>query len=99
MLARARRRALDFARRAAEARRRRRLHHTVDLDEGSAMEVVRMLWCLDQAEHRRKAHLAAFHDRAPLVAGLGLEHRLEPLLEGGPLRTIVLARQLFAFQS
>src|SRR6202051_4809565 len=92
------RRALDFARRAAEARRRRRLHHAVDLDEGPAMAVVRMLRRLNHIQHRREADLAAFHDRAPLIAGLGLEYRLQPLLQRGPLRAIVLARKLLALQ-
>src|ERR1700685_2102690 len=98
MLSGTRCRTLDLARRAAETRRRRRLHHAVDLDEGSSMAVMRMLRRFEHVKHGREADLAAFHDRAPFVAGLGLEQRLEPLLERRPLRAIVLTRQLLAFQ-
>ena len=99
MLARLGRRALNLARRARESRRRPRLCHAALLDESSAMLVVRMLRRFIHVEHRREANVAALHDLAPLVASLGAENRLQPLLHRGPRLAILLMRQFLALQS
>src|SRR5258708_6201172 len=99
MLARLGRRALNLARRARESRRRPRLRHAALFDKSSAMLVVRMLRRFIHVEYRREANIAALHDLAPLVASLGAEQRLQPLLHLGPRFAILLMRQFLALQS
>src|SRR5260370_14686809 len=99
MLAGLGRRALNLARRSRESRRRSWLRHAAILDESSAMLHVRMLGRFCHAEYGREANVAAFHYCAPLVAGLGAEQRLQPLLHLRPRFAILLMRQLFALQT
>src|SRR5260370_25485412 len=58
---------------AREARRGGRLRETRDIDIGLARLGVRTLRGLRPGEHRRKADVGPFHDRAPFVARLGAE--------------------------
>ena len=67
------RRCRPIERRATEARRRRRLPYTVDLDECLAHAVVRMVGRLLHRQHRREARIAAFQQRAPFIARAGAE--------------------------
>src|SRR3712207_8430 len=66
-------RTLDRARRAAGARRGRRLHHVFDLDEGTARAVVRMARRLRRREHGGETSVGALQQGAPLVARARLE--------------------------
>ena len=54
--------------RAAEAGRRRGLRGAVDLDEGVALDVVRMGARLRHRQHRREAHLVTGEERRPTRA-------------------------------
>src|SRR5579871_4480815 len=78
--ARYRGRTLDGARGTREARRRRRLHDAVVLDESSAMAVVRMGRRFGHRQDGGEAYLAALHDPAPLFARFGAENRREPIM-------------------
>ena len=53
-----------------------------------------MLWRFQHRQHRREADVAAFHDVAPVVAGLGFEHRGQFLLEARPLGGVHLRAEL-----
>src|SRR5205814_7672832 len=66
--------ALDARRRAAEARRRRRLHDAVDLDETAARLVVGVLRRLAEAQHRREADVRPLHDRDRKSTRLNSSH-------------------------
>ena len=80
-----RRRALDRAGGGREARRRGRLRHAVHLDEGLARGVVRMAGASSMLEHGGETDVGGVHDRAPLVAGLGLNDRRQLGLQRRPL--------------
>src|SRR5262245_35067 len=64
----------DLAGGAAEAGRRARLGDARHLDERAPGHVVGVGDGLGDRQHRREAHVAALHDLAPLVPGLGPEH-------------------------
>ena len=59
------------------AMKAKEFRYAVDLDEAAACDVVRMLRRLGQVEDRREADIAAFHQRAPFIAGLAAEYRSE----------------------
>src|SRR5580700_2515694 len=99
MLARLGRWPLNLAGGAAEARGRSRLHHAFDLDKRTALNVMRMARRLRHAQHGRETNVAALHDLAPFVAGLGLEQRRKFLLQVGPRLAIHLARHLLSLES
>src|SRR5437667_7223029 len=99
MLAAPRRRALDALLGAREARRGGGLRKARDVDIGVARLGVWMLRGLGHGEHRREADVGAFHDRAPFIARLGAEDRLEPALELRPGVAVALRRQALARQS
>ena len=63
------------SRRAAEARRRRRLHDPPTSRNAARPAAAPERGAPLERQHRREAHVGALHDRAPLVAGLGLEDR------------------------
>src|SRR3989442_13355955 len=89
---------LDGARSAAEPRRRCRLHHALELHEGPALAVMRVIGGFLHTKDWREAHLAPLHETAPFITSLGAENRCHPLLQCGPGCPIVLPRQLFVFQ-
>ena len=88
-----------LARGATEAWRRTGLHDAGHLDERAAVLVVRVLRRLGERQHGREADVGALHDLAPLVAGLLLEDRGQPLLERRPLRPVVLPRQVLTVEA
>src|ERR1700730_5953767 len=99
MLARFGGRTLNLTGGAAEARRRSRLHDALDLDEGAALLVVRMVGRFGHAEDGCEADVAALHDLAPFVTGFGFEKCRKFFLEVGPRLAIHLPRHLLAFES
>ena len=74
----------------AEAGRRGGLDHAVHLHERLPRQVVGVGRGLGEREHRGEAHVAPFHDPAPLVAGPRLEERREPLRRAWPLFPVEL---------
>src|SRR5262245_50310938 len=98
MLAGARRWPLDLPGSAAETRGGTGLHHPFYLDESTAMPVAGMFGRLFHAQYRCKAHVAAFHDLAPLVPGLAFEELGQALFERGPRGAIHLVGQLLALK-
>ncbi len=77
----------DFVLGATESRRGCGLDDAGDLDEGLALDVVRMLGRFGHRQHRREADVGVLHDLAPLVAGLREEHLAQPLLQRWPGRS------------
>lgn len=78
---------------AAEARRRGRLHHTFDLDEGAARLHVRMPGRFGKGRHRRKADIGIFEQVAPLLPCARLEALRDLHLGLRPGATVVLAAE------
>src|SRR5690348_6810267 len=84
---------------AREARRGGGLREARHVDIGVARLGMRMLRGLLHGEHGGEADVAAFHDRAPFVARLGLEDLGEPAFELRPGLAVHLCRQRFALQA
>src|SRR5476649_1313728 len=82
-----------------EARRGGGLREAQHVDIGVARLGVCVLRGLLHGENRCEADVGAFHDRAPFVARLALEHALEPALELRPRLAIHLRRQRLALQA
>ena len=81
--------------RTTEARRWRGLRDAGDFDECAARLVVRMLRGLTHGKYRRETDICSLHDLAPFVARFLLDNGGQPLFQGGPLRGIHVARELF----
>src|SRR5258706_14500370 len=79
----------DFRLGAAEAGRGRRLHDSVELDEGAAGLHVRVLWRFGHREDGGEADFASRHDLAPLVSRFPTELLREARPDGGPAFPIV----------
>ena len=62
----------------------RRLRHAVALDEDLSRGHVRMLRRFRHGQDRREADVGAFHDLAPVLARLALEHLCQLLLQRRP---------------
>ncbi len=78
-------------RRPAEARRRRRLHDSVERDERSPGDVVWMFRRFGHGEHGREARVGALEEVAPLAQRLLLEGRREKISAVGPRVPVALS--------
>src|ERR1700687_2360404 len=76
--------------RARKTRRRGGLGDAVAVNKDLAGRHVRMIGSLAHGQNRREADVAALHDRAPLVAGSGLEDVYQLLFQCGPCLAIHL---------
>ena len=78
---------------AAEARRRRRLDHTANVDESLAGNMMGMDRRLRHRENRRDAGVGAFQQGAPFIHGFGGEPRRDRLPDRGPVGAVRRRRQ------
>src|ERR1700682_1699376 len=86
--------------RAAEARRRRRLHNAIDFNIGVAGPIVRMINSLLHGQDRCETSISTLHQGRPFFACLGGEDGSETLSHHWPFRSVELSRKIaFAFES
>src|SRR5665811_1362016 len=95
----ARRAACNRPRRTRITWRGRGLSHAVDVNEGAARPVVRVLRRLGEREYRRKTHVRDFHFPAPLIPGLALEGGGESGTQLGPALVLMLSRQRLGIEA